>query len=90
MGRAHLLAAGCTARATFPNSPTFHGLRCSEGQQGVLLAGVRGVLQRSAFRFLPAWARIISGTDEGVYGWVALNYLEGEVHSGRVRLAAKH
>lgn len=28
-------------------------------------------------RFEPAWARIISGVDEGVYGWIALNYALG-------------
>lgn len=51
---------------------------CSQEQQGQLLAGVRRVLGSSAFRFSPPWARIISGADEGVYGWIALNYLEGE------------
>ena len=28
-------------------------------------------------RFQDPWARIISGEDEGVYGWIALNYLAG-------------
>ena len=36
-----------------------------------------GALHQSPFRFHPAWSRIISGIDEGVYGWVALNYLKG-------------
>ncbi len=30
-------------------------------------------------RFQPTWARIISGVQEGVYGWVALNYQEGHL-----------
>lgn len=28
-------------------------------------------------RFRPGWARIISGEQEGIYGWIALNYLTG-------------
>ncbi|EFN50868.1 hypothetical protein CHLNCDRAFT_141807 [Chlorella variabilis] len=51
--------------------------RLSAAQQEGLLEGVRDVLQHSVFRFSPPWARIISGVDEGVYGWVALNYMEG-------------
>lgn len=28
-------------------------------------------------RFEPSWARVMSGSEEGVYGWIALNYLHG-------------
>ena len=35
----------------------------------------------AAFRFEPEWARVISGIDEGVYGWIALNYLTGHLVS---------
>jgi hypothetical protein len=28
-------------------------------------------------RFKPAWARMINGEQEGIYGWIALNYLTG-------------
>lgn len=28
-------------------------------------------------RFEPAWANTISGSDEGMYGWIAINYLRG-------------
>ena len=38
------------------------------------------------FRFKPEWVQIITGKQEGVYGWFALNYLKGRlrvpVHRG--------
>ena len=30
-------------------------------------------------RFEAGYARIISGEDEGVYGWIAVNYLNGHL-----------
>jgi len=36
----------------------------------------RSVLSTSGFRFDPAWARVIRGVDEGMYGWAALNAME--------------
>ncbi|PNH09507.1 Ectonucleoside triphosphate diphosphohydrolase 7 [Tetrabaena socialis] len=48
-------------------------------QQRLLMANTREVLRTSGFRFEPGWARIISGTDEGVYGWIAINYLRGNL-----------
>ncbi len=33
-------------------------------------------------RFKPGWARIISGPEEGAYGWVAANYLLGSLAGG--------
>ncbi|GLI68899.1 hypothetical protein VaNZ11_013447 [Volvox africanus] len=44
-----------------------------------LMERARDVLRSSGFRFEPDWARIISGTDEGVYGWIAINYLRGHL-----------
>ena len=32
-------------------------------------------------RFEPSWARVISGVDEGIYGWIALNYLTGHLEA---------
>jgi hypothetical protein len=63
-------------------------MSCSEEQQAGLLNGARSVLEGSVFRFQPSWARIISGADEGVYGWVALNYLKGEARMCQAACAA--
>jgi hypothetical protein len=30
-------------------------------------------------RFQPEWSHVISGVEEAVYGWVALNYLHGKL-----------
>lgn len=38
-----------------------------------VLEEVRRVLSLSGFRFEPHWARVLTGLDEGVYGWIALN-----------------
>ena len=35
--------------------------------------------QAPARRFEPGWARTITGADEGVYGWIALNYMTGHL-----------
>ena len=35
--------------------------------------------QAPACRFEPGWARTIAGADEGVYGWIALNYVTGHL-----------
>ncbi|CAD7695295.1 unnamed protein product [Ostreobium quekettii] len=40
-----------------------------------LLREVQAILGSSAFWFKPEWVKIISGSEEGTYGWVALNYL---------------
>ena len=38
-------------------------------------------------RFHSRWARIISGADEGVYGWIALNYMTGHLASNPILAA---
>lgn len=45
-------------------------------QQHDVLARTRRIFSSWPFRFLdPSWARVISGVDEGVYGWMTANYL---------------
>ncbi|KAK9807631.1 hypothetical protein WJX72_004780 [[Myrmecia] bisecta] len=44
-----------------------------------LMTHIQGALADSAFRFEPSWARVISGVDEGIFGWIALNYLTGHL-----------
>ncbi|MES1912453.1 MAG: hypothetical protein MHM6MM_004726 [Cercozoa sp. M6MM] len=54
------------------------GLRgVSFEQADKLLALCRRRLQQSKFLFKPKWATVASGRDEGVMGWVSLNYLLG-------------
>ncbi|KAL0038169.1 hypothetical protein WJX79_005885 [Trebouxia sp. C0005] len=47
--------------------------------QSILLSNIQNALQGSPFRFEPSWAKVISGIEEGVYGWIALNYLTGHL-----------
>ncbi|GBF96111.1 hypothetical protein Rsub_08987 [Raphidocelis subcapitata] len=53
--------------------------RLPAGAREAVLARARAVLAASGFDFRPPWARVISGTEEAVYGWVALNYERGSL-----------
>ncbi|KAF6262519.1 nucleoside phosphatase family-domain-containing protein [Scenedesmus sp. NREL 46B-D3] len=44
-----------------------------------ILEHCRSKLMASSFLFEPDWASIISGTSEGLYGWVAANYAAGSL-----------
>jgi Golgi nucleoside diphosphatase len=50
-----------------------------KAQSDAVLLSVRGFLGDSAkspFMFRQSWARIISGNEEGGFGWIAFNYLK--------------
>jgi len=45
---------------------------------------VRDTIQASEFMFQRDWAQIITGIDEGLYGWVTSNYLNGWLQNHEV------
>lgn len=49
------------------------------GQADAILAEVRNKLRTSGFKFEDANVSILDGADEGAYGWVAVNYLLGNM-----------
>lgn len=52
------------------------GLRMvGEKAKDEILASVCAELSSSGFLFRCEWATLLSGTDEGLYGWVTVNYL---------------
>lgn len=73
------------AKATVPESmrattPVFlmatAGLRMvGEAAKDAILASVCVELEASGFLFKCEWATMMSGLDEGLYGWVTVNYL---------------
>ena len=42
-----------------------------------ILSEVRAYLSTTGFMFQDSWARVISGEEEGVYGWITVNYVNG-------------
>jgi len=66
------------------SSPVFlfgtAGLRkLPEDDRLKLLNDINQVLESSPFSFRPEYVKVIDGADEGVYGWVGLNYIEGRL-----------
>jgi len=40
-----------------------------------IMSSVKSTLSKSGFKFKNGWAQIITGVDEGSFGWVTVNYL---------------
>jgi Golgi nucleoside diphosphatase len=60
-------------------------LNIAESQ--AVLESVRRFLSdssKSPFLFRKSWARIISGKEEGGFGWIAFNYLQKVIGSRRI------
>ncbi|KAK9835894.1 hypothetical protein WJX74_010454 [Apatococcus lobatus] len=53
-----------------------------------LLAEAQSILTASPFRFENEWAEVITGEQEGLYGWIALNYLTGRLRAQPLSPAA--
>lgn len=49
----------------------------SDSERTSIMESVRDVLGASPFMFMRSWARVIPGEEEGVYGFVAANYVRG-------------
>jgi len=84
-------AEAVVPRAQWAATPLFlfgtAGLRrLPPARQAALLGHVRAALRASSFAFEDGWARVISGADEGAFGWIALNYLAGRLRPGAPRL----
>ena len=44
-----------------------------------ILNSVRSTIRDSGFEFQEeSWASIMSGEDEGMFGWITVNYLSGQ------------
>ena len=63
------------------------GLRLLSAETAeAILSSCREILSISGFRFKPAWASVLSGPTEGIYGWISANYASGALQD----LAARH
>ena len=77
-------ATGLVPKESRPATPIFlfatAGMRViPEATQKAILVEARQSLAATDFNFTyqEQWARVISGSDEGAYGWVTANYLKG-------------
>lgn len=53
--------------------------RLDLGIQETILESCRVTLRASGFKFRDEWASVITGTDEGIFAWVAANYALGSL-----------
>eukprot|EP00494_Astrolonche_serrata_P033777 UN34046 len=54
-----------------------------------IMKTVRDVFEESEFQFQRDWATIITGTQEGLYGWVTANYLNGFLKGHEIDVGSK-
>ena len=75
-------ARAVVPRGRWTSTPLFllgtAGLRkLTESDREKVLTESRRILSRSGFRFEAPWAKILDGSDEGIFAWVALNAAAG-------------
>lgn len=64
---------------------TCAGLRSIPGDKAEEIVDVsRAILAESGFLFHPDWARVITGSEEGLRGWIAVNYLRGALQNEKM------
>jgi len=75
-------------RSRFQNFPIY--LKATAGMRLLpyhlrdpIMVEVRKTLARSPFFFEHDMARVISGEEEGIYGWLTVNYFKGTLFDGR-------
>ncbi|GMH35514.1 hypothetical protein BSKO_03382 [Bryopsis sp. KO-2023] len=50
-----------------------------------LVSNIGEVLKESGLRFEPSWAKTMTGDEEGMYGWVAVNYTKKRLRPGLLK-----
>jgi Golgi nucleoside diphosphatase len=55
-----------------------------------IMINVRLELSLSKFKFSSENARVISGEEEGVYGWLSVNYMRNTIFSNDDRVGLHH
>jgi apyrase len=86
LGQAMQYLASVSSPALFGSYPMFltatAGMRIlEEPVRFAVMEAARDALAASPFLFNRAWARVIPGEEEGVYGWIASNYAQGTLLS---------
>ncbi len=51
--------------------------------QTEILTSVRAYLSTSGFYFKSEWAQVISGLQEGIFGWITVNYLVHDLENSK-------